>query len=223
MRINILQHTPNEGPGVIRDWAIEHHHELFTYHPYFNGGILPSDEETDLLVILGGPMSPNDGDKWILEERELIRNLMQQNKPIFGACFGAQQITKALGYTVTKSPVKEVGWGKVYLESSIIPDIPKELIALHWHEETFYIPENAQLLFSSQYLKNQGFILNENIIGLQFHFEPASNDIKEIVINDASYVVDSVLKQTPAQIINQEVPIENKKVMFKMLDFITSH
>ena len=37
------------------------------------------------------------------EERELIRNLIQQNKPIFGICFGAQQITKALGYTVGKS------------------------------------------------------------------------------------------------------------------------
>ena len=63
------------------------------------------------------------------------------------------KLLKALGYTVGKSPVKEVGWNKVYLESSIIPNIPKELMALHWHEETFYIPKNAQLLFSSQYLK----------------------------------------------------------------------
>lgn len=168
-------------------------------------------------------MSPNNEDKWIFEERELIRNLIQQNKPIFGICFGAQQITKALGYTVGKSPVKEVGWNKVYLESSIIPNIPKELMALHWHEETFYIPKNAQLLFSSQYLKNQGFILNNNIIGLQFHFESSAHDIKEIIMNDASYVFDSVLNQTPEQILNQEVPRENKEVMFKLLDFITSH
>ena len=96
MRINILQHTPNEGPGVIRDWATEHHHELYIYHPYFNGGIIPNVKETDLLIILGGPMSPNNEDKWIFEERELIRNLIQQNKPIFGICFGAQQITKSL-------------------------------------------------------------------------------------------------------------------------------
>lgn len=168
-------------------------------------------------------MSPNNEDKWIFEERELIRNLIQQNKPIFGICFGAQQITKALGYTVGKSPVKEVGWDKVYLESPIIPNIPKELMALHWHEETFYIPKNAQLLFSSQYLKNQGFILNNIIIGLQFHFEPDAHDIKEIVMNDASYAVDSVLNQTSEQILNQEVPKENKEVMFKLLDFITSH
>ena len=96
-------------------------------------------------------------------------------------------------------------------------------MALHWHEETFYIPKNAQLLFSSQYLKNQGFILYNNIIGLQFHFEPDAHDIKEIVMNDASYAVDSVLNQTSEQILNQEVPKENKEVMFKLLDFITSH
>lgn len=42
-------------------------------------------------------------------------------------------------------------------------------------------------------------------------------------MNDASYVFDSVLNQTPEQILNQEVPRENKEVMFKLLDFITSH
>ena len=27
MRINVLQHTPNEGPGAIRAWAEENGHE----------------------------------------------------------------------------------------------------------------------------------------------------------------------------------------------------
>jgi GMP synthase-like glutamine amidotransferase len=36
---------------------------------------------------------------WIQSERELILVLMAQNKPIYGACFGAQQISKALGIT----------------------------------------------------------------------------------------------------------------------------
>ena len=52
--------------------------------------------------------------------------------------------------------------------------------------------------------------MNNNIIGLQFHFEPDAHDIKEIVMNDASYAVDSVLNQTSEQILNQEVPKENK-------------
>ena len=59
MRINVLQHTPNEGPGVISEWAHQRGHEIYVYHPaQFNK--LPTADETDMLVILGGPMSPND-------------------------------------------------------------------------------------------------------------------------------------------------------------------
>ncbi|MFF5916045.1 type 1 glutamine amidotransferase [Staphylococcus pasteuri] len=221
MRINVLQHTPNEGVGAIGDWAKENNHDLYIYHPYFYNGVLPTADETDLLIILGGPMSPNDTDEWIYKERELIRDLLKVNKPMFGACYDAQQITKAIGYTVSKSPVKEVGWDKVYLETDTIPYLPKELMALHWHEEMFQIPKNAELLFSSEHLNNQGFLLNQNVIGLQFHFEPGPYDVKEIVINDYTYAVDSVLNQMPQEIINYDVPEENKEVMFKLLDFIT--
>lgn len=35
MRINVLQHTPNEGVGAIGDWAKENGHDLYIYHPYF--------------------------------------------------------------------------------------------------------------------------------------------------------------------------------------------
>lgn len=45
--------------------------------------------------------------------------------------------------------------------------------------------------------------------------------LKEIVTNDFSYAVDSVLNQTPQEIIEREVPKENKEVMFKLLDHIT--
>ncbi|MCX7512068.1 type 1 glutamine amidotransferase, partial [Levilactobacillus brevis] len=34
MRINVLQHTPNEGPGAILSWAAAHEHQVFIYHPY---------------------------------------------------------------------------------------------------------------------------------------------------------------------------------------------
>lgn len=220
MRINILQHTPNEGPGAIREWAQINNHDIYTYHPYQFQGVLPTANETDMLVILGGPMSPNDTDEWILNERELIKELIERNIPIFGACFGAQQIAKSLGCSVGKGP-KEVGFAPVYLKSNTIPNILETLTALHWHEETFDIPNGAELLFSSDLLENQGFVMNHRIIGLQFHFEPLANDVREIVINDASYVEGSLLKQTPEDIILTPTPPENKEVMFTLLDYIT--
>lgn len=221
MRINVLQHTSNEGPGAIKTWADQHHDEFYVYHPdQFN--ILPEPEETDLLVILGGPMSPNDDLNWIVAERELIQKLFDEGKPIFGACFGAQQIAKTLGAEISKAPHKEVGWAPVYLQNDAIKGLPKKMTALHWHEEMFAIPKDAKLLFSSDLVENQGFIYRDNVIGLQFHFEPEEDNLREIAINDQSYPLEgNALHQTPEQIIKHGVPKENQQIMFKLLNFIT--
>lgn len=222
MRINVLQHTPNEGPGYIQRWSQLHHHEMYIYHPY-RFGHLPSADETDMLVILGGPMSPNDDLPWIKEERKLVSQLLADDKPIFGACYGAQLIVKTLGYQICKASHKEVGWAPVYLQSHVIPGLPKKLTALHWHEEMFEIPEEAELLFSSDLVKNQGFVLGHHVVGLQFHFEPEADNVREIAINDSQYPLDhNDLHQTSQDIIDHGVPAENQEVMYQILDFISA-
>jgi GMP synthase-like glutamine amidotransferase len=222
MRINILQHTPNEGPGAIQTWSQQHHHDLYVYHPA-QFGVLPTAAETDLLIVLGGPMSPNDDLPWIAAERQLIANLLAQQRPIFGACFGAQQIASVLGAPVTTATAKEVGWAPVYRQTDVLPDLPATLTALHWHGEMFGLPEGAQLLFTSDLVHNQGFIYHQNVVGLQFHFEPLPDNLREIVINDAAYTAGSALNQTPQAILDHGVPPENEAVMHQILDFITTH
>ena len=83
------------------------------------------------------------------------------------------------------------------------------------------IPTEAKLLFSSDLVKNQGFLLGDNVIGLQFHFEPQIDNVREIAINDGAYALENKdLHQTPTEIINHGVPEKNKDVMFTLLDFI---
>lgn len=167
-------------------------------------------------------MSPNDDFPWIKQERELIKELAKEHKPMFGACFGAQQISMAFGGEVSDAKYKEVGWAPVYLKNHEIPDIPDKLTALHWHQQMFSIPEGGKLLFSSDLLENQGFLLGDNIVGLQFHFEPMEDNLREIAINDSSYPDDNnALKQNASEIIAHGVPAENKDVMFAILDYIT--
>lgn len=221
MRINVLQHTPSEGPGSIADWAEDHGHELYIYHPYQFNGVLPTADETDLLVILGGPMSPNDDVDWIHAERQLIKQLLARHKPIFGACFGAQQITKTLGYSVLKAPHKEVGWAPVYRQADVVPGLPAKLTALHWHEEMFEVPHEAQLLFTSDLVRNQGFILGDNVIGLQFHLEPKAVNVRTMVVNDGNYANDhNALEQTPDEILKAAVPLENKTAVDAIFDYL---
>lgn len=223
MRVNVLQHTPNEGPGAIKTWADAQNADFYVYHPE-TFGKLPTAEKTDLLIILGGPMSPNDDLPWISQERELIKELLAQHRPIFGACFGAQQIAKTLGYKVLAAPAKEVGWAPVYLKDKTIPGLPDKITALHWHEQMFEIPKNAKLLFSSDLVKNQGFLLGDNVVGLQFHFEPEEDNLREIAINDSEYAAENnALHQSAAEIIKHGVPKENKQIMFNILNFITNN
>lgn len=221
MRLNVLQHTSDEGPGAIVSWARQRGYTLYTYHPD-QFGQLPMADETDLLVVLGGPMSPNDEYPWIKQERALIRELLNRDVPIFGACFGAQQITKTLGYPVTKAPAKEVGWAPVYRQSTVIPGLSAQLNVLHWHEEVFTLPETAQLLFSSDRVANQGFVLNHRVVGLQFHIEPEAANVREMVINDFPYIAGSVLQQPAADILATPVPAENRRALFQILDYITA-
>ncbi|WP_390405229.1 type 1 glutamine amidotransferase [Lacticaseibacillus jixiensis] len=220
MRIAVLQHTPNEGPGAIAAWSAAHHHEITIYHPYqFN--ILPQADELDLLVLLGGPMSPNDDLPWIHQERALIQTLLDEDKPMFGACFGAQQIAKTLGYPVDTAEAKEVGWAKIYRKSTVIPNLPETLLALHWHQERFAIPEEAQWLFASDLVANQGFVMRHKIVGLQCHLEPLADNVRTMVANDGQYTAGSALHQTPADILAQPVPAANQQAINAILDYIT--
>jgi GMP synthase-like glutamine amidotransferase len=64
-----LQHVPFEGPGFIESWAMVRGHRLTSTRLYA-GQPMPAAEELDLLVILGGPMSVYDENRypWLARE-----------------------------------------------------------------------------------------------------------------------------------------------------------
>lgn len=64
--------------------------------------------------------------------------------------------------------------------------------------------------------------MNHRVVGLQFHFEPQSDNVREMVVNDFPYIKGSVFNQTKADILKTPVPAENKTVMFHILDYITA-
>lgn len=86
------------------------------------------------------------------------------------------------GSFVTQSiTFHEIGWfpieRKIDPNNSIMADVfPKTLEVFHWHGDTFDIPRGAHLLASSEACRNQGFIIEDRIVSLQFHLEttPAS-------------------------------------------------
>ena len=95
MNIHIIQHVPFENPGLVLKWVEERGHTYKIVRMY-NQERIPSSEEVDFLVVLGGPMSANDSDKWITQERRLIREIVTQGKPMFGICLESLHSQKLL-------------------------------------------------------------------------------------------------------------------------------
>ncbi|MBL4712282.1 MAG: gamma-glutamyl-gamma-aminobutyrate hydrolase family protein, partial [Gammaproteobacteria bacterium] len=116
----------------------------------------------DLLVILGGPISVNDDAlfPFIETEIKLLRQRIAADKPTLGICLGAQLIAKAMGAHVYPADEKELGWFDLTLSEAGKQSALRYLNAqhcsmLHWHGETFDLPDDAVLLASSDICTNQ--------------------------------------------------------------------
>lgn len=139
----------------------------------------------DLLIILGGPISVNDRDlfPFIDAEISLLEQRIAANKPTLGICLGAQLIASAFGCEVYPGTVKEIGWSGLALTSAGELSSLRYLQAehcsmLHWHGETFDLPENAELLASTEHIPNQAFRYGKTL-ALQFHPEINQRDMEK--------------------------------------------
>ena len=132
----------------------------------------------DLLIILGGPISVNDKTMFPFIEAEiaLLKKRLAADRPTLGLCLGAQLIASALGAEIYPGKEKEIGWYPLRLTEAGKHSALRYLSAehcsmLHWHGETFDLPDNALLLASSEKYPNQAFSYGENVLALQFHPE----------------------------------------------------
>ena len=130
----------------------------------------------DIVIIMGGPMSANDEEKYsfIKEELKLIEKHISNKGRVLGICLGAQLIAKVLGSRVYKGEKKEIGWGSLILQNQESCDLLsslKDVDVLHWHGETFDNPKASTRLASSANFDNQAFIYKNLALGLQFHVE----------------------------------------------------
>jgi GMP synthase-like glutamine amidotransferase len=173
--VAIFRHSPTEGPGYLADY-LERRDVPWRLFRVDAGDALPSAiEPFSGLVFMGGPMSVNDDLPWIPPVLELIASAVAKDMPVLGHCLGGQLMAKALGGTVARAPVKEIGWGEVEIPDNEAARAwfghgPGHFLTFHWHGETFTVPAGATRVLSSRYCRNQGFALGPHL-GLQCHIE----------------------------------------------------
>ena len=130
--------------------------------------------EPDLLIMMGGPMGVYEQAEhpWIACQLRRLARRLDAGRPTLGVCFGAQMIAAAMGARVYPGPAKEVGFDALTI---IDPASPLGHLAdtpvLHWHGDTFDLPDDVELLASSAAYPHQAFRRGPNILALQFHAE----------------------------------------------------
>ena len=154
----------------------------------------PSIHDIDALMVMGGPMSVTDDLEypWLTLEKEFIESVIKLGKPVIGVCLGAQLIANVLGAAVVKNAHEEIGWFPVNrvdnqkdnqknnLLDTRIEKLPQSFDALHWHGDTFDIPEGARNFISSAACTNQAFTYGEATLALQFHLEMLPSHVQAI-------------------------------------------
>ena len=174
----LVQHVAFEGPGAIAQ-AVAEAGGALTVLRMDRGDLLPLPAvfaEVAGLVVMGGPMSVHDDLAWLAEERALLRRAVEAGLPVLGVCLGAQQLAAALGAPVLEGPAPEYGVGEVHLTTAAISDpvlgpAPTPLPCVHWHGDTFGLPEGAVRLAGNAAYENQAFRFGDRAYGLQFHVE----------------------------------------------------
>ena len=227
MRFHLLQHVTFEGPAAIEGWLNENNHSL-TATKFFQGDTLPAQEDFDVLIVMGGPMGVDDVEQypWLLQERLFIQQSISSGKYILGICLGAQLIARASGAEVVKNDHREIGWFDINIEQENLPTLLNDVFkqsteVFHWHGDTFEIPEAALHFAASEACANQGFILNERVIGLQFHIETTEASAALLVENCRDELDGSTYVQSEAEILADSTRfIRLNKMLFRLLENI---
>jgi len=208
IRLHYLQHVAFEGLGSMAAWAAGRKYPVTATHLYKNA-IFPQPEAFDCLVIMGGPMNiyEHGAYPWLTAEKNFIEQSIKNKKSVIGICLGAQLIADVLGQKVYAGRYKEIGWFPIYKTAAAGQDssadfLPATIEVFHWHGDTFDIPAGALHLARSAACAGQGFIYDQQVVGLQFHLETTRASAAQLIDNCADEIVPGRFIQSPEQMLS---------------------
>jgi GMP synthase-like glutamine amidotransferase len=212
MRTHILQHSDGTPPGAVLQWLRDkgHKHDLRRLDI---GHSLPDLSETELIVILGGPMNVDDvkDHPWLRDEKLFLEGAIAAGKSCLGLCLGGQLLAQTLGAKVTKNTHWEVGWHPVQLEGG------SELTVFQWHQDTFTLPNKAERIATNSITENQGFRFGRNVVGVQFHPEATTEWVVECA-EEVPYPVGPHVQSGPKILEGQNFLVPMRTWFFDLLN-----
>jgi GMP synthase (glutamine-hydrolysing) len=144
----------------------------------------------DLVIALGGPIGAYQEPAYpfLSDELALLERRLVAGRLTFGICLGAQLMARALGARVYPGSAKEIGWAELRL-SEAGRNGPLQHFAgvpvLHWHDDTFDLPEGAERLAATEICPNQAFAHGRHALACQFHPEICGDGFERWLVGHA--------------------------------------
>ncbi|AZZ80920.1 glutamine amidotransferase [Gordonia alkanivorans] len=130
-------------------------------------GSLPEATGFDLVCVTGSPDSAFDTSlPWVEPELRYLAETIGRQVPIFGVCFGAQILARALGGSVAPSTRPEHGFVTV---STTRPDLVETGPWMEFHHDTITVSDVAEVIAVND-AGVQAYVSGPHL-GVQFHPE----------------------------------------------------
>ena len=177
-KVLVFQHVPFEPLGtldpLLKDAGFRIRYVNFGREPEQR----PDLDRYEALIVLGGPMNADQINTYpnLLTEVDIIREAVEEGMSVLGICLGAQLLAKALGGSVSRNEVREIGWCDVEMTAAGLQDPVLSTFAptqevFQWHEDGITLPAGCELLASSPASRVQAFRYGDHAYGFQFHLE----------------------------------------------------
>lgn len=189
-RVLVIQNEPVDPVAQVGEWVSEFGIELDVVRPYQGENVpLELPAGTHGLIVMGGAMGANDDSDyaWLSTTRQLLNDAVKADLPTVGICLGAQLLATAVGGTVTRADVIEIGPVDIHVDEHLATTDPlfsryagQSVKAAQWHQDWINsLPDDAVVLASNADCPVQAFRIGDNVYGMQFHPEIDAAMFKE--------------------------------------------
>jgi GMP synthase (glutamine-hydrolysing) len=183
----VIEHLAVEHPGTLKPALEANGYEVVSIPAAAIRQLSESAAGADLLIVMGGPIGVYDAPEFpfLTDEIDIIRARLAAKRPVLGICLGSQLMAAALDAKVfSGAEGVELGWAPVQLteqgrQHPIAAIAGNGSPVLHWHGDTFELPQDVTLLASTSRYAHQAFAVGNYGLALQFHVETDAAQLEQ--------------------------------------------
>jgi GMP synthase (glutamine-hydrolysing) len=176
-RVLVIEHEADCPPALFGGWLKDAGCAVTVCRPYL-GEALPTLDEYDALLVLGGPMAATDPNPWLAPLRNLVRDAAAARVPTLGICLGHQICAVAFGGTVEPNPrgqqlgLLDVGWTDDAADDLLLGQVSTPRRAVQWNDDVVTrLPDDAVVLAVTPEGETQAARFAPTVWGVQWHPE----------------------------------------------------